>query len=41
MTAFGALLPRKRALRTQLEPSTFFQAVQIADLLDPRAPDER
>jgi hypothetical protein len=35
------LLPRKRALRTQLEPATFFQAVQIADLLDPRAPEER
>ena len=35
------LLPRKRALRTQLEPSTFFQAVQIADLLDPREPDKR
>ena len=29
------LLPRKRALRTQLEPATFFQAVHIATLLNP------
>jgi 1-acyl-sn-glycerol-3-phosphate acyltransferase len=29
------LLPRKRALRTQLEPATFFQAVHIAALLNP------
>ena len=29
------LLPRKRALRTQLEPATLFQAVHIATLLDP------
>ena len=30
------LLPRKRALRTQLEPATLFQAVHIATLLDPQ-----
>ena len=29
------LLPRKRALRTQLEPATLFQAVHIARLFDP------
>lgn len=29
------LLPRKRALRTQLEPATLFQAVHIAALLNP------
>ena len=29
------LLPRKRALRTQLEPATLFQAVHIATLLNP------
>ena len=29
------LLPRKRSLRTQLEPATFFQAIHIATLLDP------
>lgn len=29
------LLPRKRALRTQLEPATFFQAVHIANLYNP------
>ena len=29
------LLPRKRALRTQLEPATLFQAMHIATLLDP------
>ncbi|MFH1568214.1 MAG: hypothetical protein ABIL09_09470 [Gemmatimonadota bacterium] len=29
------LLPRKRALRTQLEPATFFQAVHLATLLNP------
>jgi len=29
------MLPRKRALRTQLEPATLFQAVHIATLLDP------
>jgi hypothetical protein len=29
------LLPRKRALRTQLEPATLFQAIHIATLLDP------
>ena len=29
------LLPRRRALRTQLEPATLFQAVHIATLLDP------
>lgn len=32
------LLPRKRALRTQLEPATLFQAMHIASLLDPAAP---
>ena len=30
------LLPRKRALRTQLEPATLFQAIHIATLLDPK-----
>ena len=29
------LLPRRRALRTQLEPATLFQAIHIATLLDP------
>ena len=29
------LLPRKRALRTQLEPATFFQAIHLATLLNP------
>ncbi len=29
------LLPRKRSLRTQLEPATLFQAVHIANLLNP------
>ena len=29
------LLPRRRALRTQLEPATLFQAVHLATLLDP------
>ena len=29
------LLPRKRALRTQLEPATLFQAVHIARLFNP------
>ncbi len=29
------LLPRKRALRTQLEPATLFQAVHIATLFNP------
>ena len=29
------LLPRKRALRTQLEPATLFQAMHIARLFDP------
>ncbi|MEC8990660.1 MAG: hypothetical protein VX528_08985 [Candidatus Latescibacterota bacterium] len=29
------LLPRKRALRTQLEPATLFQAIHIAQLLNP------
>ena len=33
------LLPRKRSLRTQLEPATFFQAVHIATLLDPGSSD--
>ena len=32
------LLPRKRALRTQLEPVTLFQALHIASLLDPTTP---
>lgn len=32
------LLPRKRALRTQLEPATLFQAVHIATLLNPELP---
>ncbi|MBT3345003.1 MAG: hypothetical protein HN404_18545 [Gemmatimonadetes bacterium] len=31
------LLPRKRALRTQLEPATLFQAIHIAELLNPGA----
>ena len=31
------LLPRKRALRTQLEPATLFQAIHIASLLDPES----
>jgi hypothetical protein len=29
------LLPRKRALRTQLEPATLFQAIHIVELLNP------
>ena len=29
------LLPRRRSLRTQLEPATLFQAVHIANLLNP------
>ena len=32
------LLPRKRSLRTQLEPATLFQAVHIANLLNPDLP---
>lgn len=35
MLAETTLLPRKRALRTQLEPATLFQAVHIANLLNP------
>jgi 1-acyl-sn-glycerol-3-phosphate acyltransferase len=31
------LLPRKRALRTQLEPATLFQAVHLATLYNPEA----
>ena len=34
------LLPRKRALRTQLEPATLFQAVHIANLYDPGCHEE-
>ena len=30
------LLPRKRALRTQLEPATLFQAAHIARLFNPQ-----
>ena len=37
MLAETTLLPRKRALRTQLEPATLFQAVHIANLLNPEA----
>ena len=33
------LLPRKRSLRTQLEPATFFQAAHIATLLNPQPAD--
>ena len=33
------LLPRKRSLRTQLEPATFFQAAHIATLLNPEQSD--
>jgi hypothetical protein len=33
------LLPRKRSLRTQLEPATFFQAAHIATLLNPAFSD--
>ncbi len=33
------LLPRKRALRTQLEPATFFQAIHLATLLNPESSD--
>ena len=33
------LLPRKRSLRTQLEPATFFQAAHIATLLNPEFSD--
>ena len=32
----STLLPPKRALRTQIEPATLFQAIQIADLYDPK-----
>jgi len=35
MLAETTLLPRKRALRTQLEPATLFQAVHIANLYNP------
>ena len=35
MVGATTLLPRKRALRTQLEPATLFQAVHIASLLNP------
>ena len=35
MPGATTLLPRKRALRTQLEPATLFQAVHIATLLNP------
>ena len=35
MPAETTLLPRKRALRTQLEPATLFQAVHIARLFNP------
>jgi hypothetical protein len=35
MLGATTLLPRKRALRTQLEPATLFQAVHIADLYNP------
>ncbi len=35
MLAETTLLPRKRALRTQLEPATLFQAVHISNLLNP------
>lgn len=31
----STLLPPKRALRTQIEPATLLQAIQIADLYDP------
>jgi hypothetical protein len=34
------LLPRRRALRTQLEPATSFQAVHIATLFNPEPPEE-
>jgi len=37
MLAETTLLPRKRALRTQLEPATLFQAVHIARLFNPEA----
>ncbi len=35
MLGATTLLPRKRALRTQLEPATLFQAVHIANLYNP------
>ncbi|MEW6754873.1 MAG: hypothetical protein AB1505_28410, partial [Candidatus Latescibacterota bacterium] len=35
MLGESTLLPRKRALRTQLEPATLFQAVHVAALFDP------
>ena len=35
MLGATTLLPRKRALRTQLEPATLFQAVHIATLYNP------
>jgi hypothetical protein len=34
------LLPRRRALRTQLEPATFFQAVHLAHLYNPHPSEE-
>ena len=37
MLAETTLLPRKRALRTQLEPATLFQAVHIARLFNPES----
>jgi hypothetical protein len=36
MLGATTLLPRKRALRTQLEPATLFQAVHIANLYNPQ-----
>ena len=36
MLGASTLLPPKRALRTQIEPATLFQAIQIADLYDPQ-----
>ena len=39
MLGATTLLPRKRSLRTQLEPATLFQAVHIANLLNPERPD--
>ena len=38
MLGESTLLPRKRALRTQLEPATLFQAVHIVTLLNPEPP---
>ena len=37
----STLLPPKRALRTQLEPATLFQAIQIANLYDPESRTKR